>query len=154
LEFASRGRRDIFPIVSCRRCRARLCIGRRIGQGQARMQAAVGLYGALWRRLFNDTKTRGAAERCRRQIPKETLRLQKSGARNRGNDLSRAQWPPGLSSVGGGVNVLLSRNENRTCCYPFATQLGSKARHPTTPNGRSERNYQTKQDRAEQVMTG
>ena len=49
-----------------------------------------------------DSKTRGAAERCGRQTPKNSLRLQKSKARNRGNDLLRAQWHPGLSSTGAG----------------------------------------------------
>src|SRR5262249_20617068 len=43
----------------------------------------------------SDSKTRGAAERCRGQTPKETLRLQKSEPRNRGNDLLHAQTAPG-----------------------------------------------------------
>ena len=57
---------------------------------------------AFW---FDDSKTRGAADRCHRQTPKKTLRLRKSEPRNRGNDLLHAQGPP-LVQVGGGVELV------------------------------------------------
>jgi hypothetical protein len=71
---------------------------------RAQTQAVVRrLYGAL-RCWLDDSKTRGAADRCHRQTPKKTLRLRKSEPRNRGNDLFARPMPPGLSSIGVGSN--------------------------------------------------
>ena len=70
-------------------------------------QAAGRLCGALlvsfW---FDDSKTRGAADRCRRQTPKKTLRLPKSEPRNKGNDLLHAQMTPRPVRCGGGVELV------------------------------------------------
>src|SRR5262249_45520297 len=70
---------------------------------QVRKQGVRRLCGTYWvSPWFDDTKTRGAEDRCRRQTPKKTLRLRKSEPRDRGNDLFAPPRPPPLSSMGVG----------------------------------------------------
>ena len=53
---------------------------------------------------FDDSKTRGAADRCHRQTVKENLRPHFGVFGIFEGTLSRHPSPPGLSSMGGGSN--------------------------------------------------
>ena len=72
---------------------------------RARKQGAVRLCGALlvsfW---FDDSKTHGAADRCRRQTPKKTLSPHFWVFGIFEDTLSRHPSPPGLSGMGVGSN--------------------------------------------------
>jgi hypothetical protein len=92
-EFAGRGRRCV---VRCGRCVAPALHWQAFRQGERTASNTLAM-----RRIADFVcKTHGAADRCRCQAPKKTLRLRKSEPGNRGNDLLRTQCPPGLSSMG------------------------------------------------------
>ena len=99
-EFACPGLRSV---VRCGRCRACLCIGRRTCQSKCASKEWSGYAGHCGCRLGSMTPKRaGRRTGATLKNPKETLRLQKSEPRNRGNDLFCAPEATPLSRLGVG----------------------------------------------------